>query len=79
MAHAFNPSIQETEAGGSPWVQDQPGLQRVSGQPGLLHRETISKNKQTNKQTRISNNPKFYFISLVCFTSLRNKPCIFLK
>jgi hypothetical protein len=27
VAHAFNPSTQETEADGSLWVRDQPGLQ----------------------------------------------------
>ena len=27
VAHAFNPSTQEAEAGGSPWVQVQSGLQ----------------------------------------------------
>ena len=42
VAHAFNPSIQWAEAGGSPWVGEQHGLQElVPGQPVLLHRETL--------------------------------------
>ena len=41
MAHAFNPSTWEVEAGGF-WVQGQPGL----------YRETLSQNKQTNKQNK---------------------------
>ena len=30
VADTFNPSIQEAEAGGYLWVQDQPGLQRIA-------------------------------------------------
>jgi hypothetical protein len=36
VVHASNLSTQETETGGSLWVQGQPGLQSdFSGQPGL--------------------------------------------
>lgn len=28
--HAFNPITQDSEAGGSPWVQGQPGLPKKS-------------------------------------------------
>jgi hypothetical protein len=53
VAHAFNPSTWEAEAGGflssrpawsTEWVPEQPGL----------YRETLSQktNKQTNKQTK---------------------------
>ena len=43
VAHAFNPSIWEAEAGGS---------QSVPGQPGLLHRETLS--QKQNKTTTLN-------------------------
>jgi hypothetical protein len=50
LAHAFNPSTWEAEADGflssrPPW-----SIKWAPGQPGL-HRETLSQNKQTNKQT----------------------------
>ena len=32
MVYAFNPSIQEAEAGTSLWVWDQPGLQQIAFQ-----------------------------------------------
>jgi hypothetical protein len=57
VAHTFNPSTWEAEAGG--FLSSRPAwsTKRVPGQPGL-HRETLSqnknknknKNKQTNKQ-----------------------------
>jgi hypothetical protein len=50
MAHAFNPSTQEAEAGR--FLSSRPAwsTQWVPRQPGL-HRETLSQNKQkTNKQ-----------------------------
>jgi hypothetical protein len=57
VAHAFNPSTREAEAGR--FLSSRPAwsTERVPGQPGL-HRETLSQktkaktktNKQTNKQ-----------------------------
>jgi hypothetical protein len=54
VAHAFNPSTWEAEAG--KFLSSRPAWSTdlVPGQPGL-HRETLSretKNKQTNKQTK---------------------------
>ena len=46
-----NPSIWEAEAGGSLWVQGQPGLQElVPGQAPKLHRETLLKNNNNYKK-----------------------------
>ena len=42
-AHAFNPSTQEAKAGGSLWVQGQPGLQ--SEFQGATQRNPVLKNK----------------------------------
>ena len=57
VVHAFNPGTWEAEAGGTLWVQCQPGLQElVPGQAPKQDRETLSQktktntNKQTNKQ-----------------------------
>jgi hypothetical protein len=49
VAHVFNPSIWEAEAGG--FLSSRPtwSTKWVPGQPGL-HRETLSRKKQTNKQ-----------------------------
>jgi hypothetical protein len=49
VAHAFNPSTWEAEAG--EFLSSRPAwsTELVPGQPGL-HRETLSR-KQTNKQT----------------------------
>jgi hypothetical protein len=50
VAHAFNPSIQEAEAGGSLRLRTAWSTEQVPGQPGL-YRETlcVSKTKyQTN-------------------------------
>jgi hypothetical protein len=55
VAHAFNPSTREAEAGG--FLSSRPAWSTkwVPGQPGL-HRETLSQNKtkqnKTNKQTK---------------------------
>jgi hypothetical protein len=49
VAHTFNPSTQEAEAGG--FLSSRPAwsTEWVPGQPGL-HRETLSrKNKKQNK------------------------------
>jgi hypothetical protein len=52
VAHAFNPSTQETEAGGS--LSSRPAwfAEQVPGQAALLLRTLFQKqtNKQTNKQ-----------------------------
>jgi hypothetical protein len=48
---AFNPSTQEANAGGSLWVQDQPGLQSEF-QDCQSYVETLSQNKQASKQIR---------------------------
>jgi hypothetical protein len=52
VAHAFNPSTQEAEAGG--FLSSRPAwsTERVPGQPGL-YRETLSrKNKKQKKKTK---------------------------
>ena len=48
VAHTFNPSTQKAEAGGSLWIQGQPGLQSEiqEGQPELLHKETVSNKEE---------------------------------
>jgi hypothetical protein len=57
MAHAFNPSTWEAEAGGflssrpawsTEWVPGQPGLYRET----LSHKKTKPKPKTKNKQTK---------------------------
>ena len=49
VVHAFNPSTQEAEAGGSLLLQGQPGLQElVPEQAPKLQRNPVSKN-QNNK------------------------------
>jgi hypothetical protein len=52
VAHAFNPSTWEAEAGG--FLSSRPAwtTEWVSGQPGL-HRETLSWKTKTNKQTKM--------------------------
>ena len=47
LAHAFNPSTREAEAGVSLWVRGLPGLQElVPGQAPKLQRNNISKNQK---------------------------------
>ena len=47
VAHSFNTSTQEAEAGGSLCVRGQPGLQEVvPGQNPKLQRNPVSKTKQ---------------------------------
>ena len=57
VAHSFNLSTREAEAGGSLWVWGQPGLQElVPGQLGLLNRETLSrKTKKSTTKLKYSN------------------------
>jgi hypothetical protein len=52
VAHVFNPSTQEAEAGGFLSSRTAWATKWIPGQPGL-YRETLSQktNKQTNKQT----------------------------
>ena len=53
VAQAFNPNTQETETGGSLWVQGQSSLQeRVPGQALKLQRNPVSKKK--TKEEKIS-------------------------
>ena len=42
VAHAFNPSTQEAEAGGSLSSRPAWSTEQVPGQSGLLHRENLS-------------------------------------
>jgi hypothetical protein len=49
MAHAFNPSTWEAEAGGSLWVPGQPGMNGYTEKPCL---------KQTNKQIVLKSKQK---------------------
>ena len=42
VVQAFNSSTQEAEAGGSLSLKLAWSTEQVSGQPGLLHRETLS-------------------------------------
>jgi hypothetical protein len=52
VAHAFNPSTWEVDTGR--FLSSRPAWSTkwVPGQPGL-YRETLSWNKQTNKQTNV--------------------------
>jgi hypothetical protein len=54
VAHAFNPSTREAEAGG--FLSSRPAWSTkwVPGQPGL-YRETLSRKQKTNKQTKRTN------------------------
>ena len=56
VAHAFNPTIWEAQAGGSLWVRGQIGLQDlVPEQVPKVQRNLVLKNQnknQTNKQTK---------------------------
>lgn len=46
IVHAYSPITQDAEAGGLP-AEDQPGLYRVSGQPGLFSVTVSMKTKHT--------------------------------
>ena len=52
VAHAFNPSTREAEAGGSLWVRGQPGLQElVPGQaPKITEKPCLKKKKKKKKK-----------------------------
>ena len=51
VAHAFNPSTREAEAGGFLSSRGAWSTKRVPGQPGL-HRETLSKKKKKKKNQK---------------------------
>ena len=55
VAHTFNPSTLEAEAGGSLWVWDHPGLQiEFQDNQGYVERPCVKNTKkQTNKQAKI--------------------------
>ena len=53
VAHAFNPSTWEAEAGESLLVRDLPGLQElVPGQAPKQHRETLSQKTKKKKKKK---------------------------
>ena len=54
VVHAFNASTHEAEAGRSLSSRLAWSTEQIPGQPGLLHKETLSKkiNKQTTKQKK---------------------------
>jgi hypothetical protein len=60
VAHAFNPSTQKAEAGGSLSVQNQPGLQiKFQDSQGYTEKPCLEgkTNKQTNKkQNKMNHN-----------------------
>jgi hypothetical protein len=62
VAHVFNPSTWEAEAGRFLSSRLAWSTKWVPGQPGL-HRETLSWNKQTNKQKRRSNKRKQWLMN----------------
>jgi hypothetical protein len=59
VAHTFNPSNWEAEAGGSLSSKTVCSTKRVSGKPELQREILSEKNKQTNKQTK-PNKPQNY-------------------
>jgi hypothetical protein len=61
VAHAFNPSTWKAEAGGFLSLRPAWSTEWVPGQPGL-HRETLSQNKQTNKQKTQTNKKRNYVL-----------------
>ena len=57
VAHAFNPSTWEAEAGGSLWVWGQPGLQELVPDKFQCYRETLSWKSKAN-QTKLNKQTK---------------------
>ena len=54
VVHIFNPSTQETEAGGSLWVQGQPGLQsELLDSQGYAEKSCPRKQKQKQKKKKV--------------------------
>ena len=80
MAHAFNPSTQKAEAGGSPSLRPAWSIEWVPGQPEL-YSKTLTPNKQTKKQAKSPNKiiiawNKYLFIDFlvsVCSLPFRGK------
>ena len=52
VAHTFNPSTREAEIGGSLSSKSAWSTERIPGQPGLLHRETLSQKKSKKRKKR---------------------------
>jgi hypothetical protein len=58
VAHAFNPSTQEAEAGGFLSLRPAWSTKWVPGQSGL-YRETLSQKNQNNNNNNNNNNKQF--------------------
>jgi hypothetical protein len=79
VAHTFNPSTREAEAGG--FLSSRPAwsTKRVPGQPGL-YRETLSQKNQKQKKKKkktLQNYSVFYLIQNIsdyhfCFEKLKS-------
>ena len=77
VAHAFNPSTQEAEAGESLWVQSQPST--VKGQTTKLQRNPVlekqkQKTKQTKKEEPLHDNKFQNFNGKEAFLEIYNLP-----
>jgi hypothetical protein len=57
VAHAFNPSTWEAEAGRSLSLRPDPSTEWVPGHPGL-HRETLYQQQQQQKNQKQTNKQK---------------------
>jgi hypothetical protein len=55
VAHTFNPSTWEGEAGGFLSLRAAWSTKRVPGHPRAIQRNPVSKNKQTNKHKKTKN------------------------
>jgi hypothetical protein len=78
MAHAFNPSIWETEAGGFLSSRSIWSTEGVPGQPGL-HRETLSQEGKKKKTKKKENKRKEKESCVVLPRDQGLVPCIFIK